>query len=50
MAGTLDFRFNPLLRRKRVIRTRDLAGFGLLRSALKTPLADGRISRLSHGV
>ena len=50
MAGTLDFKLNPLLRRKRVIRTRDLAGFGLPRSALETPLADGRISRLSHGV
>jgi predicted transcriptional regulator of viral defense system len=50
MAGTLDSKLDPLLRRNRVIRTRDLARFGLPRTALEIPLADGRISRLSHGV
>lgn len=50
MAGILDSKLNPLLRRSRVIRTRDLASLGLPRTALETPLADGRISRLSHGV
>jgi len=50
MAGTLDSKLIPLLRGKRVIRTRDLASLGLPRAALQTPLADGRVSRLSHGV
>lgn len=50
MAATIDSRLRPLLRRKPVIRTRDLVRLGLPRTALETPLADGRISRLSHGV
>jgi predicted transcriptional regulator of viral defense system len=50
MADTLDPRLRPLLRRQAVLRTRDLARLGVPRTALEAPLADGRISRLSHGV
>lgn len=50
MAATINPKLRPLLRRKSVIRTRDLARLGVPRTALETPLADGRISRLSHGV
>jgi predicted transcriptional regulator of viral defense system len=50
MAHTLDSKLQPLLRRQAVIRTRDLARLGVPRTALEAPLADGTISRLSHGV
>lgn len=50
MADLLDSRLQPLLRRQAVIRTRDLARLGVPRTALEAPLADGTISRLSHGV
>lgn len=50
MADTLDPRLRPLLRRQAILRTRDLARLAVPRTALEAPLADGRISRLSHGV
>ena len=50
MATIIDSKLSPLLRKKSVIRTRDLARLGLPRTALAVPLADGVISRLSHGV
>ena len=50
MATIIDSKLRPLLRKKSVIRTRDLARLGLPRTALEAPLANGAISRLSHGV
>ena len=50
MATTCHRKLRPLLRKKPIIRTRDLARLGLPRTALETPLADGALSRLSRGV
>ncbi len=50
MATIIDSKLRPLLRKKSVIRTRELARLGLPRTALEVPLADGVVSRLSHGV
>lgn len=50
MATTCHRKLRPLLRKKPIIRTRDLARLGLQRTALGTPLADGALSRLSRGV
>ncbi len=50
MATIIDSKLRPLFRKKSVIRTRDLARLGLPRTALGVPLADGMVSRLSHGV
>ncbi|MEN9733434.1 MAG: hypothetical protein RLZ45_1429 [Verrucomicrobiota bacterium] len=50
MADARDSRLKPLLRRKPLIRTRDLVPLGIPRNALGSPLAAGRISRISRGV
>ncbi len=50
MSTIIDSKLRPLFRKKSVIRTRDLARLGLPRTALEVPLADGVVSRLSHGV
>ena len=50
MAQSADPTSRPLLRGKSVLRTRDLAQLGVSRTALRIPLADGRLTRLSRGV
>jgi len=50
MVKGVNSRLQPLLRRRAVIRTRDLVRLGLSRTILEALLADGRISRIGHGV